>query len=270
MKKIFSFASIGMAGVAAVAMASSAFAATITTSPSTSSSSAAKQEASAHKHTGHFDNQELLSLLKLDATTLQQDVKGGKSLADIAAAQGVQEQQVIDLLVNQASQRLDKAVQAGKLTQAQADQKKADLPNQMKKMVENKGGFGFRGEHEGREGSFNDVASVLGMNAQDVLTQLQSGKTLVQIANSKGVSEDDLLNKLLQKDKERLTKMVEQTWQDKDRGAKAADNSTANTDNSTANTNNSATTTDNSATSTDNSATNTNNGATTDTSSSSL
>jgi ribosomal protein S20 len=213
MKKLFS---ITAAGIAVMAIASSAFAAT----PATTTSSATQQVPFDHpyKHKGQLDNQELLSLLKVDATTLQQELKAGKSLADIAAAQGVEEQKVIDLMVKQASERLDQAVQAGKLTQNQADQRKAKLQDQIKDRVENKGGFGL-GKHDGfggRGGHFGDVASVLGINEQELHTQLQSGKTLAQIAQDKGISKDDLINQLLQKEKERLTQMVDQTWPQKD------------------------------------------------------
>jgi uncharacterized protein YidB (DUF937 family) len=225
MKKIVAFAS---AGIAIVAMAGSVFAATpATTATTTTTAAAQKAVFNHHKHEGQFNNPELLSLLKLDAGTLQQNIKSGKSLADIAAGQGVEEQKVIDLLVKQASERLDKAVQAGKLTQAQADEKKKNLQGQIKNRVENKGGFGFKKERRGREGHLEEVASVLGMSKEEVLTQLQSGKTLVQIAQDKGISKDELLNKLLEKQKERLSKMVEQKWEKKDKSTTAAESGSA-------------------------------------------
>ncbi|WCK54017.1 hypothetical protein PP175_22300 [Aneurinibacillus sp. Ricciae_BoGa-3] len=214
MKKLLTLAS---AGVAVLAIASSAYAATTSTTTSTGSTATAatQQAAVAHQHKGQFNNQQLLTLLNVDATTLQQDLKAGKSLADIASAQGVDEQKVIDLLVSQQSQRLDQALQSGKLTQDQVTKKKADLQSEIKNRVEHKGEFGFEGKHGDRGGQFKDAASVLGMNPQDVLTQLKSGKSLAQIAQSKGISETDLVNQLLQKDKDRLTKMVEQTWNQK-------------------------------------------------------
>jgi hypothetical protein len=217
MKKLLTLAS---AGVAVLAIASSAYAATTATTNSAtaaaaSTPSATQQKAPAHQHKGHFNNQQLLTLLNLDANKLQQNLKAGKSLADIATAQGVDEQKVIDLLVSQQSQRLDQAQQSGKLTQDQVTKIKANLQNEVKKRVEQKGGFGFEGKHGERGGQFKDAASVLGMTPQDVMTQLKSGKSLVQIAQSKGISEADLVSQLLQKHKDRLTKMVEQTWQQK-------------------------------------------------------
>jgi hypothetical protein len=93
-----------------------------------------------------FDNQELLSLLKIDSATLKQELKAGKSLADIAAEKKVPEQQVIDLMVKDSAQRIDQSVQSGKVSQDKATQMKAKMQEQIKKNVERKGGFGFGGK----------------------------------------------------------------------------------------------------------------------------
>ncbi len=217
MKKLLS---ITTAGLAVLAIAGSAFAATPSTTSTTAASISATAKPAAvdfqHKHGGKFTNEELLTLLKIDADTLHQELKAGKSLADIAAAQGVDKQKVIDLMVKQATERLNQAVQAGKLTQAQADEKKAELQEKIKERVENKGGFGFKVGH-GRGGKhLGEAASVLGVDEKDLLTQLQSGKTLAQIAESKGISKADLIDKLLEKEKERLTQMVDQSWPQKE------------------------------------------------------
>jgi hypothetical protein len=212
-KKILPIAS---AGIALMAITGSVYAATAPTSATDNTNTQTPRE---HQHKGPFANQELVSLLKIDANTLQQDLQAGKSLAEIASAQQVDEQKVIDLFANQFSQRLDQEVQSGKLTQDQATQKKAEMQNRAKEMVEKKGGFGhggsggFRG-HDGKSGgSIGDAAAVLGVDQVQLFTQLKAGKTLAQIAKDKGVDEQTLIDKLLEKDKERITKMVEQTWQ---------------------------------------------------------
>ncbi len=82
------------------------------------------------------DNQELLSLLKLDAEELQAQLKDGKSLAEIAEAQGVAEDDVISLLTKQHEEQLAKAVEEGKLTQEQAEKVKEKTAEMVKMMVE--------------------------------------------------------------------------------------------------------------------------------------
>ena len=120
-----------------------------------------KQEAKEHKgwfggHKGAFgfhgkanaawENQELLALLKTDAAQLQADLKAGKSLVEIAQAQGVTEDALLELLTKQQETRLAEAVKSGKLTQEKADQMKAKLAEMLKKFVENKGRFGQKEE----------------------------------------------------------------------------------------------------------------------------
>ncbi|HZG17201.1 MAG TPA: hypothetical protein VE710_19650 [Candidatus Bathyarchaeia archaeon] len=84
------------------------------------------------------NNEELLKLLNLTADELQEALKAGKSLAEVAEAQGVSTEDVIDLLTTQREEQLDQAVEEGKLTKEQADQKKENLEETIKKMVESK------------------------------------------------------------------------------------------------------------------------------------
>jgi hypothetical protein len=212
-KKILSIAS---AGLALMAITGSVYAATSTTASNDTTQQISSDNQMKEKH-GH-SNQELLTLLGIDDATLKQDFKAGQSLADIAGGKSVDVQKVIDLLVNQESQKIDQKVQAGKLTQAQADQKKAKLADEIKQRVEHKGGFGGEHRRGHEEGGLKDVASTLGTTPKDLETQLKNGQTIAQIAQAKGISEDDLINQLLQKDKDRLTKLVEKTWQHKDDG----------------------------------------------------
>ncbi|MUT66584.1 hypothetical protein [Paenibacillus sp. NEAU-GSW1] len=112
---------------------------------------------------GHFGNSEVLTeLLGLTAEELQAAIKEGKTLAAIAAEQGVDVQKVIDLLVSEETKRLDQALADGKITQAQYDEKKAALTEQATKRVnETKpaGEPGGRGKHGGFGGCADKSAS---------------------------------------------------------------------------------------------------------------
>lgn len=65
--------------------------------------------------------------------------QAGKSIVEIAAEKGISEQQVLDVLVQQASKQLDDAVASGKLTQEQADAMKGKMTERIKNMIEMKG-----------------------------------------------------------------------------------------------------------------------------------
>ncbi len=69
----------------------------------------------------------------------------GKTLAVLASEKGVDVQKVIDAMVADASTRLDQAVTDGKLTQAEADAKKAELPAKMTERVNSTPPAGGRG-----------------------------------------------------------------------------------------------------------------------------
>src|SRR5262249_42414647 len=65
--------------------------------------------------------------LGMSTDDLLAQLKTGKSVAQVAGDKGVDVNKVIDAIVNATSAEIDAAVAAGKLTQAEADQHKADL-----------------------------------------------------------------------------------------------------------------------------------------------
>ncbi|MGQ7279114.1 hypothetical protein ACT91Q_14195 [Brevibacillus thermoruber] len=88
------------------------------------------------KFPGFGSNEELLALLKLDEEKLQSELKAGKSLAEIAKAQGVSTDELVSLLTKQEEEHLAAAVKEGKLTQEQADKRKEEIENVVKKLIE--------------------------------------------------------------------------------------------------------------------------------------
>ena len=81
-----------------------------------------------------FDG-EVLETLGIDIATLRDQLRAGSSLADIAAAQGVDVQVLIDTLVTEGSERIDEAVAAGRIDEAEAATRKADLETRVTEMV---------------------------------------------------------------------------------------------------------------------------------------
>ena len=88
--------------------------------------------------------------------------------------------------------RLDEAVAAGRLTQAQADailKRAADGPPG--------GPFGGPGRLHRGGPDLASVASALGLSQDALKSQLRSGKTLAQVAQAQGVSRDKLIDALV-------------------------------------------------------------------------
>ena len=99
-----------------------------------------------------FDG-EILETLGIDVATLREQLQAGSSLADIAEAQGVDVQALIDALVTEGNERIDEAVAAGRIDEAEATTRKAELETRITELVNTPfdGSFGDRGErhHDG-------------------------------------------------------------------------------------------------------------------------
>jgi hypothetical protein len=87
----------------------------------------------------------LTDLLGIDAEELHTQLHDGATLAEIAEAQGIAPQAVVDELVAEVKERLDNAVADDRIDQAEADQKLADATTKIADMVEN--GRPERGDH---------------------------------------------------------------------------------------------------------------------------
>jgi len=77
----------------------------------------------------------IAELLGLEPDELGDLIRDGQSLADVATAQGVDVQTVIDTLVNAAKERLDEGVTNGRLTQEEADEKLAEITERITERV---------------------------------------------------------------------------------------------------------------------------------------
>jgi len=133
---------------------------------------------------GHGPGDELAAAaayLGLTTTELQTQLQSGKTLGQIAdATSGKSKAGLIDALVAAEKAEIAAAVTAGRLTQAQADQITADLTRRLTDLVN-----GVRPDHgPGGGDELAVITGYLGLTAPDLRTQLESGKTLGQIADA--------------------------------------------------------------------------------------
>lgn len=113
------------------------------------------------RHFGDLDHFEKLetaaSYLGLSEAELREQLADGKTLAEIAKAEGKSVDGLVQALVKDAKARLDQAVADGKLTRAQADDLAEGLEERMIDLVNGelrKPGFGFRHRFDGHEHPF--------------------------------------------------------------------------------------------------------------------
>ena len=173
------------AGVAALAGGSTALAA-----KGHASANMPSTPAGAFAHHGGPGDDLAAAATYLGTTTsdLLTQLQAGKTLAQIA---GSKTTGLVAALVAHEKQELADAVTAGRLTQAQADlivptltQRFTDFVNGVRPAGGPGRGFGF-GHRHGQGDDLAAAATYLGTTTSDLLTQLQAGKTLAQIAGSK-------------------------------------------------------------------------------------
>ncbi|MDN9008527.1 hypothetical protein [Brevibacillus laterosporus] len=96
-----------------------------------------------------WENQELLTLLKMDREQLKMTWISGKSLNEIAQSQGVSKQAVAALLQKAYMERIEKAVEDGHLSKEKADEIKLKVNGKIEKILnkkwENKNGLQHKG-----------------------------------------------------------------------------------------------------------------------------
>jgi uncharacterized protein YidB (DUF937 family) len=161
---------------------------------------------------GHENNliKQATAILGLDQTTITDQLNQGKTLAQVAQDKGITEDVLLQKLTAAENQTIDAAVTSGKITQAQADKKKSGLAAHLKKEVENI--EQNEGHEKGRFGLFGEPAALskmLGVTEQELTTGLQAGQSLTEIAQTKGIGEDQLINKIKDNMTDQLKKFVE-------------------------------------------------------------
>lgn len=154
-----------------------------------------------HMKHAEKDHKALLELLKIDENTLRSEFKEGKTLGQIAAAHGVSEKKVIDLVKKQMTQRIEEGVKAGRITADQAKQMKADVAQKAEQMVKSgpglRDGFGpgKMGHHpKGNEQDHKALLELLKIDENTLRSEFKAGKSLGQIATEHGVSEQAVID----------------------------------------------------------------------------
>jgi hypothetical protein len=152
--------------------------------------------------------------LGVSQADLLTSLQSGKTLAQVAAAtSGKSVAGLIDALVAAEKTELAAAVSAGRLTQAQADQIATGLTAHVTAEVNGTRpdhGPGGRGFGHGAGGDeLTAAATYLGVTETALMTQLQSGKTLAQVAAAtSGKSVAGLIDALVAAEKTELAAAV--------------------------------------------------------------
>ena len=137
-------------------------------------------------------------------------------VTDAAQQLGVQPSALSDALKKAEKNQVDAAVAAGQLTKAEGDAIKAAIDSGDVPVIG--GGFGFGrghgfgfGPHDGGAGGpghLDAAATFLGVTPAELRTDLESGKTLADVAKAKGKAVSDLVAALVSDEKKELAAAV--------------------------------------------------------------
>jgi len=132
-------------------------------------------------------------------------------ISKLAANLGI-DQSIVETAINNTRQQiLDEAVQEGKITQEQAD-KISSNP-----ICGLAGGFGFLNGKEGpgelglaaRGRNLDDMANILGITAEELKAEMESGKNMEQIATEHGLTMEQFHEKTLELRKAEISQALE-------------------------------------------------------------
>ncbi len=138
---------------------------------------------------------------------LRAALRDGQTLAEVAEANGVDPQRVVDVLVESGTARLDAAVAAGRIDQATADEREASLPERAADLVNGELERDAR-RHPRRSAALRASAEAIGIDAAELWDALRDGQTIAQVAEANGVDPQDVIDALVARSTERITKVV--------------------------------------------------------------
>ncbi len=151
-----------------------------------------------HVHRGrHGGWGRIAEALDLTREALRDAIEEGKTIADIAAEQGVDIDTVIDDLVAEAQTRADENPDsrfAEKFDATEMEQRLTDFVNGEIDLSEPMGrrGHGRRVSHVG-----GNIAEALGLEGSELREALSDGSTIADVASAQGVDIDGVIDQLV-------------------------------------------------------------------------
>ncbi len=146
--------------------------------------------------------------LGMTSDELMEQMRDGKTLAQIASSKGISENELVGKLLAPLRTKLDTAVKEKRITQARADEVVSRATEQARELTNAKLEDLHPGQGRKYIGGWGRLAKVLEVHPQELRQELASGKTLAQVAAAQGMSEQQLRQKLMTIVRERVNEAV--------------------------------------------------------------
>jgi DNA-binding transcriptional MerR regulator len=151
--------------------------------------------------------------LGLSPEELRASFSAGKSIADVAAEQGVALEEIENALQDKLSEHLAEKVANGDLTQEEADARleeaKTRISEHLTQTFDGDGPGRFGGKGHGPRGHImGTVAEQLGLSGEELRASFSAGKSIADVAAEQGVALEEIENALIDKLSEHLLDAV--------------------------------------------------------------
>ena len=148
-------------------------------------------------------------LLGLSGSKLRAELQAGKSIADVAAEQGVALETIENALIDQLSTHLAEKVANGDLTQEEADTRLAEASSRIsERLTQPFDGNGPRGRRGQRGQMMSTIADLLGLEGEELRAELQAGKSIADVAAEQGIALESIENALIDQLNTKLAEKV--------------------------------------------------------------
>jgi len=150
----------------------------------------------AHRGGPQEDLQVAANAIGISLSQLQTELSSSTTIAAVAKAHNVDVSKVIAALVTAENAEVDSALEAGRITQAQADQAKAQQTQRVTDMVNGsfRGGPGPGGGPGPKSEDLSVVAGAIGISSSDLQTALRSGQTIAAVAKAHSVDVNTVIS----------------------------------------------------------------------------
>lgn len=133
--------------------------------------------------------QKAAGVIGVSEQTLQDDLRSGQTIAEVATANGTTAQKVISTLTGDLTTAIDSAVANGDLTSAQASQLKSNLTQMVTDFVNRTPPAVRPGPGpDGAGVALQAAAKAIGISEATLASDLRSGQTVAAVAAAHGVS----------------------------------------------------------------------------------
>ncbi len=155
------------------------------TSSDSSSDNGSERDGRGH-HRRHHRNEEFSNLTGLTIAELREGRDAGQTLAETIEANGGDVDAVATAMETAATEHLEAAVESGRLTQDEADEKLAELPDRIDERLNAEPGEGKARGHHRRHHRNEEFSNLTGLTIAELREGRDAGQTLAETIEANG------------------------------------------------------------------------------------